>query len=94
LKFENLEEIMEEKLKDVDTVDDLFALFKKLDKNDDGEIPVPEFKTYMLTMGSKLAHEEIDAMIKEAGGDTSGVIDIASFCERLCPQPPPEKKKG
>jgi Ca2+-binding EF-hand superfamily protein len=94
IKFENLKQVMEEKLKDVDTVDDLIALFKKLDKNDDGEIPVPEFKTYMLTLGTKLSPEEIDAMIKEAGGDTSGVIDIQSFCERLCPQPPPEKKKA
>jgi Ca2+-binding EF-hand superfamily protein len=85
---------MEEKLKDVDTVDDLIALFKKLDKNDDGEIPVPELETYILTLGTKLSPEEIDAMIKEAGGETSGVIDIQSFCERLCPQPSPEKKKA
>ena len=32
-------------------------------------------------------------MIKEAGGDTTGVIEIDSFCDRLCPQPAPDKKK-
>ena len=84
---------MEEKLKDVDTVDDLIAMFNKLDKRKNGEIPVPEFKQYMLNMGSKMTAEEIDEMIKEAGGDSSGVIDIQSFCERLCPVVPPEKKK-
>ena len=45
-------------------------------------------------MGIKLNAEDIDAMIKEAGGDTTGVIEIQSFCERLCPQPPAEKKKN
>lgn len=44
IKFANLKLVMEEKLKDVDTVDDLIAQFNKLDKNKDGEIPVPEFK--------------------------------------------------
>ena len=48
---------MEEKLKDVDTVDDLIAQFDKLDKNNDSEIPVPEFKQYMLNMGSKMTSE-------------------------------------
>ena len=93
IKFANLKLVMEEKLKDVDTVDDLIAQFSKLDKNNDGEIPVPEFKQYMLNMGSKMTAEEIDEMIKEAGGDTTGTIDIQSFCERLCPVIPPEKKK-
>ena len=44
IKFINLKMVMEEKLRDVDTVDDLIAQFNKLDKNKDGEIPVPEFK--------------------------------------------------
>ena len=35
---------MEDKLKDVDTVEDLIEQFKHLDKDKDGFIPVPEFK--------------------------------------------------
>ena len=35
---------MEDKLKDVDTYDDMILEFKKLDKDKDGEIPAPEFK--------------------------------------------------
>ena len=35
---------MEDKLKDVDTVEDLIAEFKHLDRDKDGFIPIPEFK--------------------------------------------------
>ncbi len=35
---------MEEKLRDVDTVEDLLEFVKKLDKDKDGKIANPEFK--------------------------------------------------
>lgn len=47
----------------------------------------------MLNMGSKMTEEDINAMVKEAGGETSGVIDIVAFCERLCPEKPEPKAK-
>jgi Ca2+-binding EF-hand superfamily protein len=42
--FESLNEVMEDKLKDVDTLEDLMEQLKKLDKDKDGRIPNPEFK--------------------------------------------------
>ena len=36
--------IMEEKLKDVDTVEDLIEQFKLLDRSGNGTIPTPELK--------------------------------------------------
>ena len=44
MKFENLMLVMEDKLKDVDTYDDLIAEFKHLDKDGSGFIPNPLFK--------------------------------------------------
>jgi Ca2+-binding EF-hand superfamily protein len=35
---------MEEKLRDVDTVEDLMEQLKKLDRDKDGKIPNPEIK--------------------------------------------------
>jgi Ca2+-binding EF-hand superfamily protein len=35
---------MEDKLKPIDTYDDMILEFKKLDKDGDGKIPAPEFK--------------------------------------------------
>ena len=94
ITFANLKLVMEEKLKDVDTKDDLIALFNKLAPNNNGEITVPKFRQFMLNLGNGMSAEEIDAMVKEAGADTTGIIEIESFCERLCPVPPPEKKKA
>ena len=44
IRFAMLEKVMEDKLKDVDTYDDMILEFKKLDKDKDGKIPAPEFK--------------------------------------------------
>ena len=42
--FQKLQEIMEEKLKDIDTMEDLIEQLRKLDRDKDGKIPNPEFK--------------------------------------------------
>ena len=42
--FESLNDVMEDKLKDVDTLEDLMEQLKRLDKDKDGRIPNPEFK--------------------------------------------------
>ena len=86
IKFANLKIVMEEKLKDVDTVEDLMEQFKHLDRDRDGFIPIPEFKQYMLNMGAKMTADELDEMIKMAGSD--GQINIEEFCQALCPPKP------
>jgi len=55
--YEKFYEVMEDKLKDVDTKEDLMEEFKKLDKDKDGRIPNPEFKQFMMNMGTKLTVE-------------------------------------
>ena len=77
---------MEEKLKDVDTVEDLMDQFKHLDRDKDGFIPIPEFKQYMLNMGTKMTAEDLEEMVKMAGGD--GQVNIEEFCQALCPPKP------
>lgn len=54
IRFANLKLVMEEKLKDTDTVEDLLEEFKHLDKDADGKISTPEFKQYMLNLGIKM----------------------------------------
>ena len=44
IRYANLKLVMEDKLKEVDTYEDVIEQFKKLDKDGDGKIPVPEFK--------------------------------------------------
>ena len=44
ITFARLIVVMEEKLKESDTVEDLMEQLKKLDRDGDGKIPSPEFK--------------------------------------------------
>ena len=76
---------MEEKLKEEHTVEDMMSMLKLLDKNDDGEIPTPEFKQYMMNMGNKMNAEEIEELVKEVDPKNDGVINIADMADRLCP---------
>jgi calmodulin len=82
---EGLFKIMEEKLKDCDTVEDLIEAFKRLDRNQQGKIPNPEFKQFMMTMGGKLPEEEVEEMIKEADFRGEGIVDIEEFAQMLVP---------
>ena len=51
ITFANLTVVMEDKLKETDTVEDLLEQLKKLDRDGDGKIPSPEFKQYLMNMG-------------------------------------------
>ena len=85
IRFAMLEKVMEDKLKDVDTYDDMILEFKKLDKDKDGKIPAPEFKQYMKNLGSKLSQDEIEEMMKIADSKGDGSVDLDEFCQTLCP---------
>lgn len=88
IRFDMLEKVMEDKLKDVDTYDDMIIEFKKLDKDKDGKIPAPEFKQYMKNLGSKLSQDELEEMMKIADTKGDGSVDIDEFCQTLCPPKP------
>ena len=85
IRFANLKLVMEDKLKDVDTYEDLIEEFKKLDKDGDGIIPAPEFKQYMRNLGSKMTPEQLEELMKEADGKNEGKVDIDELAQRLCP---------
>ncbi len=71
---------MEDKLKEVDTYEDLIEQFKKLDKDGDGMIPAPEFKQYMKNMGMKMTQDQLDELMKEADAKNEGKVDIEELC--------------
>ena len=77
--------VMEEKLKETDTMEDLVEQLKKLDKDMDGKIPSPEFKQYMMNMGGKMTLDDVEELMKEADPKNEGVIDIMEFADRLSP---------
>ena len=85
IEFPGLVAVMEEKLKETDTVEDLIAELTKLDKDADGRIPTAEFKQYMMNLGNKMTVEEVEELLKEADPKSEGFINIEEFADRLSP---------
>jgi calmodulin len=82
---------MEEKLRDIDTLEDLLEQMKKLDRDKDGKIANPEFKQFMMNLGSKMNLEQIEEFMKEADPKGEGAVDVEELCIRLCPVKPVKK---
>lgn len=85
ITFNNLQIVMEDKLKEVDTYEDLCEQFKKLDKDGDAVIPAPEFKQYMKNLGVKLSEEEVAVLMEEADARGDGVVEMETFGQKICP---------
>ena len=85
MTFARLTIVMEEKLKDNDTVEELIEQLKKLDKRGEGQIPAPEFKQYLMNMGQKMTAEELEELMKVADPAKEGIVNIAEFADALCP---------
>ena len=85
ITYEKLTEVMEEKLKEQHTVEDLTREMNILDLDNDGMISAPQFKQFMMNMGNKLQGEELDEFMKFADPKNEGVITIAELAEAMCP---------
>ena len=85
IKWANLKLVMEDKLKDKDTPEDMMAELKHLDRDKDDRIPVPEFKQFMANMGSKMTNEDIEEMMKAVDTRGDGFIYIDEMAQHLCP---------
>lgn len=83
--FERLHDVMEEKLRDVDTVEDLIEQLKRLDRDKDGKIPNPEFKQFVMNLGSKMTLEDAEELMKMADPKGDGTVDIEELAQALCP---------
>ncbi|OMJ95393.1 hypothetical protein SteCoe_1148 [Stentor coeruleus] len=83
LTLEQLAIIYSRKKKDSDTLDQLLAAFRLLDREGSGMIGVPEFRYYMCRMGELMPEPDVDDMIKVADADNTGKINIEKFGKYL-----------
>ena len=83
--FEKLTEVMEEKLRDVDTAEDLLEQLRKLDRDKDGKIPSPEFKQFIMNLGQKMTLEDAEELMAMADSGGSGTVDLDELAQALCP---------
>lgn len=104
ITFEEFLICIARKKRDSDTIEELLACFRFLDKDATGKIPEPTLRYYLCNVAEKFENEEMDLFMKEATPFTEVINevkyvkynDFALFLKDLY-QPPvvqPTKTKG
>lgn len=89
---EALVSIMEEKLRDKDTEEELMKRMELIDKSGSGKIALPELKQIMMTLGKKYSETEVEEFLKTAENGKDGYCNIEKFVKAVCKKK--KKKKG
>lgn len=75
--------IVDRKLMDTDTIDELVEALKLFDTDKDGRLNASELRWAMTKLGDAMDEGAVDEMIKEVDGDADGYIDILEFA-KIC----------
>ena len=75
--------IVDMKLKDTDTIEELIEAMKLFDNDRDGKLLVPELRWAMTRLGEQMDEGIVDEMIKEVDPDQKGLVDILEF-SKVC----------
>jgi Ca2+-binding EF-hand superfamily protein len=75
--------IVDRKMLDTDTIDELVEAMKLFDTDRDGRLNVPELRWAMTKLGDVMDEGIVDEMIKEVDSDADGLIDIIEFA-KIC----------
>lgn len=83
IEFNEFMKMMQNKMQEVDSDEEIREAFKVFDKNGDGFISAAELRHVMTNLGEKLTDEEVNEMIKEADLDGDGQINYEEFVKML-----------
>ena len=75
--------IMQRRKRDKDSDEDLLAIFKIIDKDDNDLIGPDELLNFMSCLEHKVSHEETEEMIKEFDGDGDGFCTFKEFVKMM-----------
>ena len=81
--FDSLETTVQERGKDKETLEDVVAALKVFDQDHDGKITVQDFKHAMMTMGEKMAEQDIDEIIADSPYVVDNHIEIEDFARMI-----------
>lgn len=79
IDFDEFCSMMQKKMHQLESPEEIEAAFKVFDKNGTGIISAAELRHIMTSLGEKLTDEEADKMIKEADPDDDGQINYHEF---------------
>ena len=77
--LQSLENLIRERGKDTDTLDDIINAIKVFDQDNDGKIPVEEFKSVMMKMGDRMSETEIMEIISDSELINNNYIQVVDF---------------
>jgi calmodulin len=75
--------MMERKMKDTSTEEEMKEAFRVFDKDGNGYISAAELRHVMTNLGEKLTNEDIDEMIREADIDGDGQVNYEEFVKMM-----------
>lgn len=75
--------MMERKMKDTDSEEEIKEAFKVFDKDGNGFISPGELRHVMTNLGEKLTDEDVGEMIREADVDGDGLINYEDFVKMM-----------
>lgn len=81
MSFPAFVQMMSTQARNVDHNQELLEAFRVFDHNGDGFVCAQELRHLMTTLGDLLPAEEVDEMIREAGGNGDGRIKYADFAK-------------
>lgn len=84
IDFEEFLTMMERKMRDTDTEEEMTEAFRVFDKDGNGVITAAELKQVMANLGENLTEEEVAEMIKEADTDGDGVVNLNGRNTKRC----------
>ena len=61
----------------------VLSSLQKLDADNDGKIPVDEFKYYLDNFGQKMSEKDIQNLVDLSQPDSKGFIDIKKYSSKL-----------
>lgn len=81
--LQSLENLIRERGKDTDTLDDIINAIKVFDQDNDGKIPVEEFKSVMMKMGERMSEAEIMEIISDSELINNNYIQVVDFAKMI-----------
>lgn len=86
INFDEFAVLMVDKIKDIDSEEDIIAAFKVFDMENKGYITQHELRHVMTNLGEKLTEQEISDMMREADTDGDGKINYEDFVKIMMTQ--------
>ena len=85
--------IVNRKMLDSDTIDELIEAMKLFDTDHDGKVTVPEFRWAMTKLGDAFEEQQVDEILKEVDKEGTGFVDVLEF-SKIAFNIKEEKPKG